>query len=186
MIYDFLLAAAALDWLGHRKRGAKQFEILRRSALLAVGPAIGCVPLRYQWGRGSIVADAFRRQNLPGGVILPGDTVAERCGQHNWSFYSAAHAALPHVPTATDQRERALLELWLTYWHRQVSAAFLRSYLDHGRRSSFLPRTERETEILFDALLVQSALGILEEHLLKNLQAVHIPLNGLLSILGGW
>jgi maltose alpha-D-glucosyltransferase/alpha-amylase len=100
------------------------------------------------------------------------------------SFHYAAIAGLfreAERGTATD-RERSRLEEWARFWHRWVSVAFLRGYLDAADDASFLPRQESSRRVLLDVFLLEKALYELAYELANRPDWVRIPMEGILSL----
>ncbi|MGZ5475698.1 MAG: maltose alpha-D-glucosyltransferase [Thermoanaerobaculia bacterium] len=77
------------------------------------------------------------------------------------------------------------LEAGARFWHRWVSAAFLRAYLDESAKGSHLPKTMPEIEVLLDAHLLEKALYEVVYELNNRPDWLRIPLHGVLDLLGG-
>ncbi|HUG13407.1 MAG TPA: maltose alpha-D-glucosyltransferase [Thermomicrobiales bacterium] len=100
------------------------------------------------------------------------------------SFHYAAIAAL------FDQHARGLITpddaagyRWARYWHRWVSAAFLRSYLDTAGASKLLPASREEQELMLGIYLLDKAVYELEYELNNRPAWVRIPLRGILDLM---
>jgi maltose alpha-D-glucosyltransferase/alpha-amylase len=104
------------------------------------------------------------------------------------SFHYASYSAL------ADQRERGAVDAgsdadrelsdWLAYWHRWVSAAFLRGYLEAAGPHGVVPADPRHTAILLDAFLLEKAIYELGYELNNRPRWVDIPLAGIADVLG--
>jgi maltose alpha-D-glucosyltransferase/alpha-amylase len=97
------------------------------------------------------------------------------------SFHYAAETALgdghvrpEDVPT---------LEHWVRFWHRWVSVAFVRAYVEVASRSTFLPRTPAELSVLLHFYLVKRASAELCYEAEHGRDQVKVPLRGLLELL---
>jgi maltose alpha-D-glucosyltransferase / alpha-amylase len=99
------------------------------------------------------------------------------------SFHYAAYAAL------FAQQERGLIspddphgECWARFWHRWVSAAFLRSYFATIESSQVIPMDLTEREVLLDIFLLEKAIYELGYELNNRPDWVRIPLRGVLDL----
>ena len=114
------------------------------------------------------------------------------------SFHAAAAVKLSEEAAAGAATAEGLKELesWARYWERQVSAAFLRAWLERARRedagASFLPSSRGETATLLDVYVLEKMLYELTDELNKldelkdrngRPEWVRIPLQGILQIL---
>jgi maltose alpha-D-glucosyltransferase/alpha-amylase len=77
----------------------------------------------------------------------------------------------------------AVLEPWARYWYVWVSVAFLKAYFEVARPASFLPRSDPELRVLFDAYLLEKAIYELGYELNHRPDWVHIPLSGIAQLL---
>jgi len=75
------------------------------------------------------------------------------------------------------------LEVGSRCWHRWVSAAFLRAYLDESGPASHLPSDRGELRVLLDAYLFEKALYEIVYELNNRPQWVRIPIRGVLELL---
>jgi maltose alpha-D-glucosyltransferase/alpha-amylase len=75
------------------------------------------------------------------------------------------------------------LEAGAKFWHRWVSAAFLRAYLERSDGAAHLPRTPDEVRVLLDAHLLEKALYEIVYELSNRPEWVGIPLRGVLDLL---
>ena len=69
------------------------------------------------------------------------------------------------------------------FWHRWVSAAFLRAYLDESKGAAHLPATRDEIRVLLDAHLLEKALYEIHYELNHRPEWLRIPLRGVLDLL---
>ncbi len=101
------------------------------------------------------------------------------------SFHYAPHAVVfgqsqGFVVRAEDV---GTLETGSRFWHRWVSAAFLRAYLAASDTAAHLPRGSEELRVLLDAYLIEKALYEVVYELNNRPQWVGIPIRGLLELL---
>jgi maltose alpha-D-glucosyltransferase/alpha-amylase len=75
------------------------------------------------------------------------------------------------------------LEPWVRLWTRQMSALFLRGYLDAVASTNLLPKEQAHLDILLNAMLLDRTLAELGHELSNRPESVHIPLRGLLDLL---
>ena len=101
------------------------------------------------------------------------------------SFHYAPHAAIFGTGQGSVMRDEdaARLEEGARFWHRKVSAAFLRSYLAGSAGGRHLPGTLEEAQILLDAYLLEKALYEIAYELNNRPDWVRIPLRGVLDLL---
>ena len=77
------------------------------------------------------------------------------------------------------------LETGARFWHRWVTAAFLRAYFEVSANAPHLPPTRDEIAVLLDAYLIEKALyEIVYELNNRTEEWVRIPLRGLMELLG--
>ncbi|MBK9712478.1 MAG: putative maltokinase [Kouleothrix sp.] len=100
------------------------------------------------------------------------------------SLHYAPYAVLlGQAPGVTFVPERvAALEPWARFWHRWVSAAFLKSYLATTGPAPFLPPARGELHALLDAYLLDKAIYELAYELNNRPTWVRIPLEGILQL----
>ncbi len=79
--------------------------------------------------------------------------------------------------------EREALAPWADYWYSWVSAAFLAGYLEAAGGASFMPRDERELELLLTVYLLEKAVYELGYELNNRPEWVHLPLAGIRQLL---
>jgi maltose alpha-D-glucosyltransferase/alpha-amylase len=65
-----------------------------------------------------------------------------------------------------------------------VSALFLKSYRDVASHAPFLPRSSEELQLLLDAYVLEKAVYELSYELNNRPDWVHIPLHGIVQLLG--
>jgi maltose alpha-D-glucosyltransferase / alpha-amylase len=101
------------------------------------------------------------------------------------SFYYAANVALDNeIESGMMQSESPQpLQQWSTFWHRWVSATFLKAYLTTANEGSFLPKTHQELQVLLDYYLIEQAIYDLGRELANHSEQVHIPLRRILQLL---
>jgi maltose alpha-D-glucosyltransferase/alpha-amylase len=76
------------------------------------------------------------------------------------------------------------LEAGARFWHRWVTAAFLRAYFDVSADAAHLPPAREETAVLLDAYLIEKALYEIVYELNNRPEWVRIPLRGVMELLG--
>jgi maltose alpha-D-glucosyltransferase / alpha-amylase len=97
--------------------------------------------------------------------------------------YAAEHALRsPALATLGDDL-RTPLEAWARFWADEVSAAFLRSYLDVAGQARFLPPTQDGVDRLLRALLFEKALLEIEYELSHRPDWLSTPVHGVLELL---
>ena len=79
--------------------------------------------------------------------------------------------------------DAARLEPWARFWSRWVSAAFLDSYLAKMGDGGVLPKSREETDLLLETMMINRALGEVQNELLTQPQWAIIPLKGLAQLL---
>jgi maltose alpha-D-glucosyltransferase / alpha-amylase len=65
-------------------------------------------------------------------------------------------------------RDLSTLEASAQFWDRFVSVAFLNSYLETAAEAAFLPKNDRELQVLLDAYLLEKAIQELSDRLAKR------------------
>jgi len=101
------------------------------------------------------------------------------------SFHYAPYAVVfgqAQVPVIRSEDTPAL-EAGAQFWHRWVSAAFLRAYLEESAKGAHLPKTAQEIEVLLDAHLLEKALYEIVYELNNRPDWMRIPLRGVLDLL---
>jgi maltose alpha-D-glucosyltransferase/alpha-amylase len=97
------------------------------------------------------------------------------------SFYFAVRTAL--IEGGLRPEDIPALEPWARIWHRWVSVAFLKSYLQTAVDASFLPRSREELQLLVGFYVLARGVFEIDYQLLNHPERVDIPLRGLLHIL---
>ena len=97
------------------------------------------------------------------------------------SFHYAAHASTFEQEgiseTGTETRRR--LSDWAAFWQKQVSAVFLRKYLEVAGDAVFIPKTEKELRLLLDTFLLDKAVYELGYELNNRPSWLRTPLVGI-------
>jgi|GEM_PF-357960 len=95
------------------------------------------------------------------------------------SFHYAAVSAL----RASPEGSRAALAPWSAFWHRAVSAAFLRGWLDAVKGSVVLPNDPAVTRALLDLYLLEKGVYEVGYEMNNRPEWVEIPLEGLRELM---
>ncbi|GIW81872.1 MAG: trehalose synthase [Gemmatales bacterium] len=99
------------------------------------------------------------------------------------SFHYAAYSGLIGDLGIIRSEDIANVEPWARFWYEWVSAAFLKSYLEHAGKGGFLPANKNELRLLFDAFLMEKAIYELGYEINHRPDWVRIPLMGILQLL---
>jgi maltose alpha-D-glucosyltransferase/alpha-amylase len=103
------------------------------------------------------------------------------------SFHYAAYAPLLHANSKRPpQEELQALGNWAQYWHKWVSATFLKTYLEVSGDSIFIPKGREELALLLDLYLLDKAVYELGYELNNRPSWVRIPLDGISQLLEGF
>ena len=97
------------------------------------------------------------------------------------SFHYAALSALE--ARGFRPEDRPVLEPWVPFWHRWVSVAFLKAYLETAATGAFLPKEPQELRLLLGVYLIRRVTNELRYELTQRLDRVAIPLQGLTQLL---
>ena len=101
------------------------------------------------------------------------------------SFHYAAYAAsLGRAATFLAPEDPTTLAPWMRLWYVSVSAAYLGAYLETAGEASFVPRTDEELRVLFDAFLLEKTLYELGYEANNRPDWLPIPVAGILELLG--
>ncbi|MEA2337979.1 MAG: maltose alpha-D-glucosyltransferase / alpha-amylase, partial [Thermoanaerobaculia bacterium] len=102
------------------------------------------------------------------------------------SFHYAPHAVLfgQSQHSVIRVEDETKVESGANFWHRWVSAAFLRAYLDESGSAAHLPQSREELQVLLDAHLFEKALYEIAYEMNNRPDWVNIPLRGVLELLG--
>ena len=99
------------------------------------------------------------------------------------SFHYASRMALNRLEERGLAAESAsVMGVWADAWHRWVSAAFLRAYLEATGEAGVLPRSAEQFKTLLDAYVLDKALYELAYELNNRPDWVGIPLQGLQEV----
>jgi 1,4-alpha-glucan branching enzyme len=91
------------------------------------------------------------------------------------SFHYASVSALRACPEAS----RASLAPWASFWHRAVSAAFMRGWLTATRGSVVVPRDSGSMRALLDLFLLEKCIYEVHYEMNNRPEWLEIPLEGL-------
>jgi maltose alpha-D-glucosyltransferase/alpha-amylase len=102
------------------------------------------------------------------------------------SFHYAPYAVVAGQAEGVVVRREdvALLESASRFWHRWVSAAFLRAYLEATAGAAHLPATPEALATLLNAYAIEKALYEVVYELGNRPEWLRIPLRGVLDLLG--
>ena len=101
------------------------------------------------------------------------------------SFHYAANALLSgQANFLVRPEDLPALEKWARFWQTWVSAIFLNSYLETTKQASFLPRDQRELQVLLDIYLLEKAVYEIGYELNCRPDWVRVPIQGVLQLLG--
>jgi maltose alpha-D-glucosyltransferase/alpha-amylase len=102
------------------------------------------------------------------------------------SFGYAANVALRNEIESGIIRPEMLpvMEQWVQFWERWVSAAFLHAYLKAADCANFLPKSQQELQVLLDSYLLEKMLYSLSCELNGRPDWVEIPLRRILLEIG--
>jgi maltose alpha-D-glucosyltransferase/alpha-amylase len=78
------------------------------------------------------------------------------------------------------------LEPWAGFWHRWVSAVYLRAYLEKMRGGDVLPLAKNDVAILLNAHLLDKAVHEVAYELKHRPAWTRIPLQAIVVLLGRW
>jgi maltose alpha-D-glucosyltransferase / alpha-amylase len=102
------------------------------------------------------------------------------------SFHYVFHTALDQrATTGIVQQDSAPLREWGRYWYRWVSCTFLRAYVEAAGPLGLIPKEPAELERALDAYMIDKALYELSYELNNRPTWVHVPMAGILDLLGG-
>ncbi|MEW6386212.1 MAG: maltose alpha-D-glucosyltransferase [Thermodesulfobacteriota bacterium] len=97
------------------------------------------------------------------------------------SFHYAAYHAI--FSGTVRPEDVPAVEKWANFWQMWVSAVYFKAYLELAGPADFLPREEREVQILLNALCLEKAIYELGYELNNRPDWVSIPLLGILQLL---
>ncbi|MGZ5458978.1 MAG: putative maltokinase, partial [Thermoanaerobaculia bacterium] len=107
--------------------------------------------------------------------------VAGMLRSFHYAPYAVLFGAAPGSYVRTE--DLALLETGARFWHRWVSAAFLRAYLTVSTKGTHLPQDPQSVELLMNAYLIEKAVYEIVYELNNRPDWVRIPVRGLLDLL---
>jgi maltose alpha-D-glucosyltransferase / alpha-amylase len=98
------------------------------------------------------------------------------------SFHYAAHAGLfNHLSVRPEDAET--LEPWIELWYKVAASAFLRSYLNSTRLSSFNPDDEHDFAVLLRSFTLEKAIYELGYEMKYRPDWIKIPMRGITDLL---
>jgi maltose alpha-D-glucosyltransferase / alpha-amylase len=97
------------------------------------------------------------------------------------SFQYAAYSAL--WQPAMRSEDVPFLERWADLWYRQMSSAFLQSYLKTTAGAVFIPQNQEDLQVLLEAYLLDKAVYEIGYELNNRPDWVVIPIRGIKHIL---
>jgi maltose alpha-D-glucosyltransferase/alpha-amylase len=86
--------------------------------------------------------------------------------------------------TGAGPKAREYFEPWAQYWQRWISVRFLKEYLSAAGTCRFLPRSEKEFEVLLEGFLLEKAVYELGYELNNRPDWARLPLQGILQLIG--
>jgi maltose alpha-D-glucosyltransferase/alpha-amylase len=101
------------------------------------------------------------------------------------SFHYAAYVGLEqHVERGSISRENVpKFQLWMRYWNRWVSTAFLKAYFQHVAAAEILPANEEDIRVMLRAHLLDMMMDELGEHLREKDKWLSVPLEGIILLM---
>ena len=108
--------------------------------------------------------------------------VAGMLRSFHYAPYAVVFGTAPGSYVRTEDLTR--LETGARFWHKWVSAAFLRAYLTESARGSHLPSKPEGVEVLLNAYTLEKALYEIIYELNNRPEWVKIPLRGVVELLG--
>jgi maltose alpha-D-glucosyltransferase / alpha-amylase len=109
--------------------------------------------------------------------------VAGMLRSFHYAPYAVVFGQAPGLVLRTE--DRGALEAGATFWHRWVSAAYLKAYFEASRGGAHIPKDYEQARVLLDAYLLEKALYEVVYELNNRPDWVHIPLRGVLELLNG-
>jgi maltose alpha-D-glucosyltransferase/alpha-amylase len=103
------------------------------------------------------------------------------------SFHYAARGSLllPDRAAVIRPEDAGTVDAWTRSWYAHVASAFVGGYLAATDGTGILPSSDPATAILLEVLQLQKAFYELEYELAARPDWVTLPLQGIISILGG-
>jgi maltose alpha-D-glucosyltransferase/alpha-amylase len=100
------------------------------------------------------------------------------------SFHYAAYSAMRRqMRDQWPSDNPAVVEPWVLFWYGWVAGAFLGSYLEWAKDGGFLPTSERQLQVLLDAMLLDKAVYELQYELNHRPDWVPIAIQGIVQLL---
>jgi maltose alpha-D-glucosyltransferase/alpha-amylase len=112
--------------------------------------------------------------------------VVDLAGMVRSFHYAGTTAAMRltrDLGTSMASVDGAMIDAWLTFWHRWISGTFLDSYLDVAAQAEFLPGDVEQLTQLFDFFLLEKSIYELGYEANSRPEWVDIPARGILDIL---
>ncbi|HET8797177.1 MAG TPA: alpha-amylase, partial [Thermoanaerobaculia bacterium] len=106
--------------------------------------------------------------------------VAGMLRSFHYAPYAVLFGAAPGSYVRPEDLER--LETGAQFWHRWISAAFLRAYLAESAHGTHLPSRPEHVAVLLQAYLLEKALYEIAYELNNRPDWVRIPLRGVLDL----
>jgi maltose alpha-D-glucosyltransferase/alpha-amylase len=104
------------------------------------------------------------------------------------SFHYASRAAAIRLArdlgTSVASVDPAIIDAWLTFWHRWVSGVYLQSYLTAIGPNDFLPADQAQFADLVNFFMLEKAVYELNYEVNSRPTWMDIPARGILDILG--
>jgi predicted trehalose synthase len=74
-------------------------------------------------------------------------------------------------------------QLWMRYWNRWVSTAFLKAYFQKIAEAEILPANEDDIRVMLRAHLLDRMMDELGEHLREKDKWLSVPLQGIILLM---
>jgi maltose alpha-D-glucosyltransferase/alpha-amylase len=114
----------------------------------------------------------------------PAKDLASMLQSFHYALLTTLHRQGGTTPQAAIRDEdRPKLEPWARFWYRWVRAGFLKGYLDLAGSAPFVPQSQEERQILFDAYMLERGLRSLAHELQHRPAWTNIPLTAILDTL---
>jgi maltose alpha-D-glucosyltransferase/alpha-amylase len=104
------------------------------------------------------------------------------------SFHYAAHTVLHTLVPLQHRPEETvpLLRGWAQYWYTWVAVEFLRAYFEAMAKTRLIPPDPDHVRILLEAFLLDKALYEVNYELTNRSNWVHVPIEGISTMLDFW
>ena len=114
----------------------------------------------------------------------PAKDIASMMQSFHYALLTTLHRQGGDTPqTAIRDEDRPKIVPWARFWYRWVRVGFLKGYLDTANGAPFVPQSQEERQILFDAYMLERGLRALAYELQHRPAWVNIPLAGILDTL---